>query len=228
MSCAQQGQLRLLLLHSLDEGDSPFPPLWSCHLQFLIWASTRHHFESFLWAPKQNPQGVGRIKNHITNDIVMILQCGQGYQRTRWDPFCACVRLGNPLDHKNEGTVVGCFIFHPIRAHRPDSSLFQRVSMKPVAAGQAKACLISYLKAHAPRFSWSEFLASMLQSFCFTCHSSVRHGLIKCKTRRWLCPLPNAYAWGRHPWAWPCLFCLKPLPTTPPQAATDLISITMN
>ena len=36
--------------------------------------------------------------------------------------------------------------------------------------------------APAPRFSWSEFLAQMLQHFCFRCQFSTCHGLIKCNT----------------------------------------------
>lgn len=57
---------------------------------------------------------------------------------------------------------------------------------------------------HSP-FHW-QFLAHMLQSICFRCLPPP-DGLIKCKTRRWLCLLPNAYAWRGCPWAQPCLSC---------------------
>ena len=50
--------------------------------------------------------------------------------------LCTCVGLGNLLDHKNEGVEVGCFAFHPVRAHPPNSSWSQMVSRKLVAAGQ--------------------------------------------------------------------------------------------
>lgn len=66
-----------------------------------------------------------------------------------------------------------------------------------------------FLFASVPQFSRSEFVAQMLQSFCFRCHSFLCHGLLMCKARRWICLLPNAYAWGGYPWAWPCLSCLR-------------------
>ena len=53
--------------------------------------------------------------------------------------LCTCVGLGNLLDHKNEGVEVGCFVFHPVRAHPPNGSWSQMVSRKLVAAGQANA-----------------------------------------------------------------------------------------
>ena len=86
------------------------------------------------------------------------------------------------------------------------------------------ACFI----VHPPQFSWSELLVQMLQSFylgeitvwfrvvvwltdrvCFRCHSSMCHGIIKGKTRRQFCPLPNACTWGGSPWGQPCLSCLS-------------------
>ena len=47
-------------------------------------------------------------------------------------------------------------------------------------------CAFSFV--HVPQFSRSESCAQLPQSFCFRCHS-VRHGLIKCKTRRLFLPL---------------------------------------
>ena len=34
----------------------------------------------------------------------------------------------------------------------------------------------------------------------------MHHGLVKCKTRRWLCLLPNIYTWVGCPWTRSCLF----------------------
>lgn len=91
----------------------------------------------------------------------------------------------------------GLFIIIPIAVYLKGSAWnqLQQVNKKP----------ISYLKRHAPQFSWSEFFAQLLQSFCLRCHSSRGHSLIKCKTRRWFCLLPNAYAWGGGPWVGLCL-----------------------
>lgn len=66
-----------------------------------------------------------------------------------------------------------------------------------------------FLFTSVPQFSGSEFVAQMLQSFCFRCHSFLCHGLLMCKARRWIFLLPNTYAWGGYPWARPCLSCLS-------------------
>ena len=173
---------------------------------------------------------------------------------------CTCAGLGNLLDHKNKGVAVDCFVFHPVRAHRPNSSLSQMVSMKLDAAGQpnpyqspglpwrlsgkeftcnagdtgdmglipgsgrspggengnllqyscwenpmdrgawwatvhgvaknqtwlskGQRLSISCLKAHAPWFPWSEFLAQMLQSLHLRSQSSLHMASLRAKQGR--------------------------------------------
>lgn len=80
--------------------------------------------------------------------------------------------------------------------------------------------LNSWVKGYIESSTFCAFLLHMLHYFhglsflfrcckvCFRCHPSMHHGLIKCKSRKWLWLLPNAYAWRSYSLAQPFLFCL--------------------
>ena len=72
-------------------------------------------------------------------------------------------------------------------------------------AGSSATCAVLLLLLHSFH---GRCLVRRLQGFCVGRHSSMRHGLTKCKTGRWLYLRPNAYTWGSCPWTQTCLSCL--------------------